>query len=87
MISGSFSRIQAAGCKELTDALLRFRAEDRRGQSSKASLAAMQAMAEQLAPDLKALAKYGPEMDLKLVAEIGGERGEVSYTAGMAGVT
>lgn len=86
-ISGSFSRIQAAGYKKLTDALLQSWAEGRCGQSGHASLVAMQALAAQLAPDLKALAKYGPEMGLKMVAEIGGERGEISYAASMAGVT
>ncbi|WP_233101764.1 YdgA family protein [Variovorax sp. IB41] len=87
MASGA-RRIHAAGYKKLADAYLQSSAAAGCGKSSKATQAAMKALADQLAPDLKAMAKYSPEFGLdKMVVEIGGKRGEVSYTAGMVGVT
>ncbi|MET3495689.1 YdgA family protein [Variovorax boronicumulans] len=87
MTSGA-RRIHAAGYKKLADAWLQSSAAGGCGKSSKASKAAMQALADQLAPDLKAMAKYSPEFGLdKMAVEIGGKRGELGYTASMAGVT
>ena len=87
-MSSGARRIHAAGYKKLADAWLQSSAAGGCGKSSKASQAAMQALADQLAPDLKAMAKYSPEFGLdKMVVEIGGKRAEVSYTAGMVGVT
>ena len=88
MTSGG-RRIHAAGYKKLADAWMQSAAINGCGKGgSKASQAAMQALMEQLAPDLKAMAKYNPELGLdKMLVEIGGKRGEISYTAGMVGVT
>jgi len=87
-MSSGGRRIHAAGYKKLADAYLQSSAAAGCGKSSKATQAAMKALADQLAPDLKAMAKYSPEFGLdKMVVEIGGKRGEVSYTAGMVGVT
>jgi uncharacterized protein YdgA (DUF945 family) len=87
-MTSSARRIHAAGYKKLADAWLQSNAAGGCGKSSKASQAAMKALADQLAPDLKAMAKYSPEAGLdKMVVEIGGKRAEVSYTVSMAGVT
>jgi uncharacterized protein YdgA (DUF945 family) len=87
MTSGG-RRIHAAGYKKLADAWMQSAAINGCKGGSKASQAAMQALMEQLAPDLKAMAKYNPELGLdKMLVEIGGKRGEISYTAGMVGVT
>ena len=87
-MSSGGRRIHAAGYRKLADAYLQSTALAGCGKSSKATQAAMKALADQLAPDLKAMAKYSPEFGLdKMVVEIGGKRGELSYTAGMVGVT
>lgn len=88
-LTSSARRIHAAGYKKLADAWMQSSAANGCGKGgSKASQAAMQALADQLAPDLKAMAKYSPEAGIdKMVVEIDGKRGEISYTAGMAGVT
>ena len=87
-MSSGGRRIQAAGYKKIMDAWMQSSAAGGCGKSSKASQAAMQALANQLAPDLKAMAKYSPEFGLdKMVVEMGGKRGELSYSAGMVGVT
>ncbi|MDH6167697.1 uncharacterized protein YdgA (DUF945 family) [Variovorax boronicumulans] len=88
-MSSGARRIHAAGYRKLADAYLQSTALAGCGKSSsKATQAAMKALADQLAPDLKAMAKYSPEFGLdKMVVEIGGKRGEISYTAGMVGVT
>jgi uncharacterized protein YdgA (DUF945 family) len=87
-LTSSARRIHAAGYKKITDAWMQSSAAGGCGRSSKASRAAMEALAEQLAPDLKAMAKYGPEAGIdRMVVEIGGKRAELSYTAGMTGVT
>ncbi len=82
-------RIQAAGYRKLADAWMQSSAANSCGKGgSKAAQAAMQALADQLAPDLKAMAKYGPEAGIdKLVVEIDGKRAELGYSVGMAGVT
>ncbi|WP_235505075.1 YdgA family protein [Variovorax sp. Root318D1] len=88
-MSSGGRRIHAAGYKKLADAWLKSSAINGCGKGGgKASQAAMQALMDQLAPDLKAMAKYSPEIGLdKMLVEIGGKRGEISYTAGMVGVT
>lgn len=88
-MSSGGRRIHAAGYKKLADAWLKSSAINGCGKGGgKASQAAMQALMDQLAPDLKAMAKYNPEIGLdKMLVEIGGKRGEISYTAGMVGVT
>lgn len=88
-LTSSARRIQAAGYKKLADAWMQSSAVNGCGKGgSKASQAAMQALADQLAPDLKAMAKYSPEAGIdKMVVQIDGKRGEISYMAGMAGVT
>ncbi|RUR67249.1 DUF945 family protein [Variovorax guangxiensis] len=82
-------RIHGAGYRKLADAWMQSSAASGCGKGgSKASQAAMQALAEQLTPDLKAMAKYAPEAGIdKLVVEIDGKRAELGYSAGMAGVT
>ena len=82
-------RIHGAGYRKLADAWMQSAAINGCGKGgSKASQAAMQALAEQLAPDLKAMAKYAPEAGIdKLLVEIDGKRAELGYSAGMAGVT
>jgi uncharacterized protein YdgA (DUF945 family) len=89
-LTSSARRIHAAGYKKLADAWMQSSAASGgcgKG-GSKASQAAMQALAEQLAPDLKAMAKYGPEAGLdKVLVEIDGKRAEIGYTVSMAGVT
>lgn len=82
-------RIHGAGYRKLADAWMQSSAASGCGKGgSKASQAAMQALAEQLAPDLKAMAKYAPEAGIdKLVVEIDGKRAELGYSVGMAGVT
>ncbi|MDT4858982.1 hypothetical protein FQZ97_934760 [compost metagenome] len=48
----------------------------------------MQALIEQLAPDLKAMAKHSPEAGLdRMLVEIGGHSAELSYSVALAGVT
>ena len=88
-MSSGGRRIHAAGYKKLADAWLKSSAINGCGKGgAKASQAAMKTLADQLAPDLKAMAKYNPEFGLdKMVVEIGGKRGEISYSAGMVGVT
>jgi hypothetical protein len=88
MTSGG-RRIHAAGYKKLADAWMQSAAINGCGKGGgKASQAAMQALMDQLAPDLKAMAKYNPELGVdKMLVEIGGKRGEISYTAGLVGVT
>jgi uncharacterized protein YdgA (DUF945 family) len=88
-LTSSARRIQAAGYKKLADAWMQSSAVNGCGKGgSKASQAAMQALADQLAPDLKAMAKFSPEAGVdRMVVEIDGKRGEISYMAGMAGVT
>jgi uncharacterized protein YdgA (DUF945 family) len=88
-MSSGGRRIHAAGYKKLADAWLKSSAINGCGKGgSKASQAAMKTLMDQLAPDLKAMAKYNPEIGLdKMLVEIGGKRGEISYTAGMVGVT
>jgi uncharacterized protein YdgA (DUF945 family) len=88
MTSGA-RNIQAAGYRKLVDAWMQSSAANGCGKGGrKASQAAMQALADQLAPDLKAMAKYAPSFGIdKMQVEIGGKRGEISYTAGLAGVT
>jgi uncharacterized protein YdgA (DUF945 family) len=82
-------RIHAAGYKKLADAWMQSSAANSCGKGgSKASQAAMQALMEQLTPDLKAMAKYAPEAGIdKLLVEIDGKRAELGYSVGMAGVT
>jgi len=49
---------------------------------------ALTALVEQLAPDLKAMARFEPAMGIdKLIVDIGDQRGEASYSVGVAGVT
>lgn len=88
-LTSSARRIHAATYKKLADAWMQSSAVNGCGKGgSKAAQAAMQALADQLAPDLKAMAKYSPEAGIdKMVVEIDGKRGEISYMAGMAGVT
>ena len=87
-MTSSARRIHAAGYKKLADAWLQSNAAGGCGKSSKASQAAMKALMDQLAPDLKAMAKYSPEAGIdKMVVEIGGKRGEISYTVALVGVT
>lgn len=88
-LASSARRIHAAGYKKLADAWMQSGAVNGCGKGgSKASQAAMQALAEQLAPDLKAMAKYAPEAGLdRMLVEIDGKRAELGYTASMAGVT
>ena len=88
-MSSGGRRIHAAGYRKLADAWLQSSAVNGCGKGGgKASQAAMKALADQLAPDLKAMAKYNPEIGLdRMLVEIGGKRGEISYTAGMVGVT
>lgn len=82
-------RIQASGYKKIADAWLQSNAAAGCGKGgNKASQAALQALADQLAPDLKAMAKFNPEAGVdKMVVEMGGKRGELSYSAGFAGVS
>ncbi|MFZ3121230.1 MAG: YdgA family protein [Variovorax sp.] len=88
-MSSGGRRIHATGYKKLADAWMQSAAINGCGKGGhKTSQAAMRALMEQLAPDLKAMAKYNPELGLdKMVVEIGGKRGEISYTTGMVGVT
>ncbi|WP_307655269.1 YdgA family protein [Variovorax paradoxus] len=88
-MSSGGRRIHAAGYKKLADAWMQSSAANGCGKGGgKASQAAMKVLFDQLAPDLKAMAKYSPEIGLdRMLVEIGGKRGEISYTAGMAGVT
>ncbi|KLN54222.1 hypothetical protein VPARA_45710 [Variovorax paradoxus] len=88
-MSSGGRRIHAAGYKKLADAWMQSSAANGCGKGgNKASQAAMKVLFDQLAPDLKAMAKYSPEIGLdRMLVEIGGKRGEISYTAGMAGVT
>ncbi|MFM9922325.1 YdgA family protein [Variovorax sp. H27-G14] len=88
-LTSSARHIHAVTYKKLADAWMQSSAANGCGKGgSKAARAAMQAMADQLAPDLKAMAKYSPEAGIdKMVVEIDGKRGEISYMAGMAGVT
>lgn len=88
-LTSSARHIHAATYKKVADAWMQSSAVNGCGKGgSKAARAAMQAMADQLAPDLKAMAKYSPEAGVdRMVVEIDGKRGEVSYMAGMAGVT
>jgi uncharacterized protein YdgA (DUF945 family) len=81
--------IHAAGYRKLVDAWMQSSAANGCGKGgSKASRAAMQALADQLAPDLKAMAKYAPAFGVdRMQVEIDGKRGELSYSAGLAGVT
>jgi hypothetical protein len=82
-------RIQAAGYRKLADAWLQSNAAAGCGKgSAKASRAALDALMDRLAPDLKAMAKFNPEAGIdRMVVEMGGQRGELSYSAGFAGVT
>ncbi len=82
-------RIHGAGYRKLADAWMQSSAANSCGKGgSKASQAAMQALVEQLTPDLKAMAKYAPEAGIdKMLVEIDGKRAELGYSAGMAGVT
>lgn len=81
-------RIHAAGYRKLADAWMQSSAAAGCGKSNKASKAAMKALVDQLAPDLKAMAKFNPEAGIdKMVVEIGGKRGEAAYTVGLVGVT
>lgn len=87
-IASSARRIQAAGYKKLADAWLQSTAGAGCGQRSKAQKDAMQALIEQLAPDLKAMAKHSPEAGLdRMLVEIGGHSAELSYSVALAGVT
>jgi hypothetical protein len=89
-MTSSARRIHAAGYKKLADAWMQSSAANGCGKGgSKASQAAMQGAGRPAdAPDLKAMAKYSPEFGVdKMVVEIDGKRGEISYTAGLAGVT
>lgn len=88
MASGA-RRIHAAGYKKLADAWMQSAAANGCGKGgAKASQAAIKTLVDQLGPDLKAMAKYGPEFGLdKLQVEIGGKRGELSYSVALAGVT
>jgi uncharacterized protein YdgA (DUF945 family) len=81
-------RIHGAGYRKLADAWMQSAAINGCGKGGSKAQAAMQALAEQLAPDLKAMAKYAPEAGIdKLLVEIDGKRAELGYSAGMAGVT
>jgi uncharacterized protein YdgA (DUF945 family) len=88
-LTSSARHIHAATYKKVADAWMQSSAANGCGKGgSKAAQAAMKAMADQLAPDLKAMAKYSPEGGVdRMLVEIDGKRGEVSYMAGMAGVT
>lgn len=88
-LTSSARRIHAAGYKKLADAWMQSSAASGCGKGGgKASQAALQALADQLAPDLKAMAKYAPEAGIdKMLVEIGGKRAEIGYTVSMAGVT
>jgi len=88
-MSSGARRIHAAGYKKLADAWMQSAAVNGCGKGGgKASQAAMKALFDQLGPDLKAMAKHGPEFGLdKLQVEIDGKRAELSYSVGLAGVT
>lgn len=88
-MSSSARNIHAAGYKKLADAWMQSSAANGCGKGgSKASQAAIKALTEQLAPDLKAMAKYSPAFGLdKMLIEVDGKRAEISYSAGLAGVT
>lgn len=88
-VSSSARNIHAAGYKKLADAWMQSSAANGCGKGgSKASQDAIKALTDQLAPDLKAMAKYSPEFSLdKALVEIDGKRGEISYTVGLTGVT
>jgi uncharacterized protein YdgA (DUF945 family) len=88
MTSGA-RRIHAAGYRKLADAWMQSAAVNGCGKGgAKASQAAMKALVDQLGPDLKAMARHGPEFGLDtLRVEIDGQRGELSYSVGLAGVT
>ncbi|MGJ7525543.1 YdgA family protein [Variovorax sp. GB1P17] len=88
-MSSSARNIHAAGYKKLADAWMQSSAANGCGKGgSKASQDAIKALTDQLAPDLKAMAKYSPEFGVdKALVEIDGKRGEISYTAGLTGVT
>ncbi|WP_235510013.1 YdgA family protein [Variovorax sp. Root473] len=87
-IASSARRIQAAGYKKLADAWLQSTAGAGCGQRSKAQKDAMQALVEQLAPDLKAMARHSPEAGIdRMLVEVGGQSAEISYSVALAGVT
>ena len=88
-MASSARRIHAAGYKKLADAWMQSAAVNGCGKGGdKAAQAAMKALFDQLGPDVKAMAKYGPEFGLdRLQVEIDGKRGELSYSVGLAGVT
>ena len=88
MTSGA-RRIHAATYRKLADAWMQSSAANGCGKGgNKAAQAAMKALADQLAPDLKSMAKYSPEGGVdKMLVEIDGKRGEVSYSVSMTGVT
>jgi len=78
-------RIQVAGYRKLADAWLQSNAAAGCG---KGGAKASKALMDRLAPDLKAMAKFSPEAGIdRMVVEMGGQRGELSYSAGFAGVT
>lgn len=88
-VGSSARNIHAAGYKKLADAWMQSGAANGCGKGgSKASQEAIKALTDQLAPDIKAMAKYSPEFGLdKMLVEIDGKRAEISYTAGLTGVT
>lgn len=87
-LASSARRIQVAGYKKLADAWLQSTAGAGCGQRSKAQKDAMQALIEQLAPDLKAMAKHSPEAGIdRMLVEVGGQSAEISYSVALAGVT
>lgn len=88
-MSSGARRIHADGYRKLADAWLQSSAANGCGKGgSKASQAAIKALTEQLMPDLKAMAKYSPEFGVdKMLVEVDGKRAEISYTAGLTGVT
>jgi uncharacterized protein YdgA (DUF945 family) len=86
-MASSTRRIDVGGYRKLAEAWTRSAAANGciRG---KASQAALRALADQLAPDLKAMAKHGPEVGVdRLLVEIDGQRAEFGYSVAMAGVT
>ncbi len=86
-VASSMRRIDVGGYRKLAEAWTGSAAANGcvRG---KASQAALRALVDQLAPDLKAMAKPGPEAGIdRLRLEIDGQRAEFSYSVAMAGVT
>lgn len=84
----SMRRIDVGAYRKLAEIWTRSAAANGCIRGGKASQAALRALLDRVAPDLKTMASHGPEIGLdRLRLEIDGQHAEFSYSAAMAGVT